>query len=327
MGPDTVEALRQVMIRHTKTMQIGNEAALALPNASVETVFLDMSEREVNLSETFKCSMNTPSSLKNASSLSALDMRFHQERAAASNVYTAATTFYTDAKVKIKASSISFASSIPFVHRKTRADIESMCSWIPGVFVKRPIHHMNQQLPQNAYFSSADKGCTKLRALCEDVFQLYQTDSAMRVIVFTQHLVALYSIVRMFQEDSRFLAVEVRMVEGDMPISARNNAIDAFQRTDRMPRILVMTTRTGAVGINLQAAYRVYLFEPSFDPAVEAQALGRIHRLGQTKDVTVKRFAFRNTIDERICKLHEAMKTTPFPMGRLPRWAAELLAN
>ena len=48
-----------------------------------------------------------------------------------------------------------------------------------------------------------------------------------------------------------------------------------------------MTYRTAAVGITLTAANRVYLFEPSLDPAQEVQAAGRIHRLGQTKEVNV----------------------------------------
>ena len=64
----------------------------------------------------------------------------------------------------------------------------------------------------------------------------------------------------------------------------------------------------GSVGITLTAATRVYLFEPAFDPATEAQAAGRIRRLGQTKDVLIKRFAYRNSLDESICKLHEAVK-------------------
>ena len=62
------------------------------------------------------------------------------------------------------------------------------------------------------------------------------------------------------------------------------------------------------MGITLTAATRVYLFEPAFDPATEAQAAGRIRRLGQTKDVLIKRFAYRDSLDESICKLHEAIR-------------------
>ena len=48
--------------------------------------------------------------------------------------------------------------------------------------------------------------------------------------------------------------------------------------------------RSGAVGINLTAANHVFLMEPAFNPALEAQAIGRAHRMGQTRPVVVKKF-------------------------------------
>ena len=50
------------------------------------------------------------------------------------------------------------------------------------------------------------------------------------------------------------------------------------------------------------------MMEPALDPAAELQAAGRVHRLGQTKDVVVKKFAFQNSLDSRIIKLHERIK-------------------
>jgi len=44
--------------------------------------------------------------------------------------------------------------------------------------------------------------------------------------------------------------------------------------------------------------------EPCVDPAFEVQAAGRIHRLGQSKDVLVKRLCFRNSYEEQVVKLH-----------------------
>ena len=70
-------------------------------------------------------------------------------------------------------------------------------------------------------------------------------------------------------------------------------------------KVFVITMRTGAVGITLTAASTVYLMEPSLDPGTEMQAAGRIHRLGQTKKVLVKRFVFRNTIEEMVCVAHK----------------------
>lgn len=81
------------------------------------------------------------------------------------------------------------------------------------------------------------------------------------------------------------------------------------------------------MGITLTAATRVYLFEPAFDPATEAQAAGRIRRLGQTKGVLIKRFAFRDSLDSKICELHAAIKRGDIKVvdGTIPAKGVRLL--
>ena len=66
-------------------------------------------------------------------------------------------------------------------------------------------------------------------------------------------------------------------------------AIDAFQK-DPPTTVFLLSMRSGAVGINLTAANHVFLMEPAFNPALEDQAVGRAHRMGQTRPVTVKKF-------------------------------------
>lgn len=69
------------------------------------------------------------------------------------------------------------------------------------------------------------------------------------------------------------------------------------------------------------------MFEPAIEPAAEVQMAGRIHRLGQTKDVLIKRFLFRGSIEERIDSLHRAMRNGSVAVtnGALPREAITLL--
>ena len=64
------------------------------------------------------------------------------------------------------------------------------------------------------------------------------------------------------------------------------------------------------------------------DPAEEAQAAGRIHRLGQTKDILVRRFAFKDTIDEHITQLHAEIKAGRIAVanGALPAEAVRIIA-
>jgi hypothetical protein len=61
----------------------------------------------------------------------------------------------------------------------------------------------------------------------------------------------------------------------------------------------------GAVGINLTQANRVFLLEPAMNPAVEAQAIGRVYRLGQTRNVQIVRLVIKNSVEERLMVLNQ----------------------
>ena len=64
-----------------------------------------------------------------------------------------------------------------------------------------------------------------------------------------------------------------------MTIMRAVQAIEAFQK-DPPTTVFLLSMRSGAVGINLTAANHVFLMEPAFNPALEAQAIGRAHRMG-----------------------------------------------
>ena len=61
----------------------------------------------------------------------------------------------------------------------------------------------------------------------------------------------------------------------------------------------------GAVGINLTQASNVYLMEPCFNPALEAQAIGRVHRLGQKRAVTITHLVMEDSVETRIRSMLE----------------------
>ena len=64
----------------------------------------------------------------------------------------------------------------------------------------------------------------------------------------------------------------------------------------------------GNCGVTLTSATRVFLMEPCLDPAHEIQCAGRIHRLGQTKDVLCKRYCFKESFEANVCELHDQIK-------------------
>lgn len=71
-------------------------------------------------------------------------------------------------------------------------------------------------------------------------------------------------------------------------------------------RIFLCSLRAGGVGLNLVAASRLYLLDLWWNPAVEEQAIQRVHRIGQTSEVHVYKFVVNDSIDEDLLELHRA---------------------
>ncbi len=82
----------------------------------------------------------------------------------------------------------------------------------------------------------------------------------------------------------------------------RAGVVESFQSKDGPP-VLLISLRAGGTGLNLTAADHVFLLDPWWNPAVEAQAADRAHRIGQENPVSVFRLVARNTVEERILAL------------------------
>jgi len=86
---------------------------------------------------------------------------------------------------------------------------------------------------------------------------------------------------------------------GGIPTAQREPILARFKE-DPQSHLLLMSYGTGAVGLNLQFAGYVFLFDRWWNPAVEDQAVNRAHRIGQKNPVIVTRFISKDTIEERI---------------------------
>jgi SNF2 family DNA or RNA helicase len=91
---------------------------------------------------------------------------------------------------------------------------------------------------------------------------------------------------------------------GRVPFAERQGILDRF-RNDANLHVMLMSYGTGSVGLNLQCANYVFLFDRWWNPAVEDQAVNRTHRIGQKDPVFVYRFLVQNTIEERIAEVLE----------------------
>ena len=88
--------------------------------------------------------------------------------------------------------------------------------------------------------------------------------------------------------------------------STRDRAaqVDAFQN-DPAKRVFLISLKAGGYGLNLTKADTVIHFDPWWNPAVEAQATDRAHRIGQERPVTVYKLITTGTVEEKILKLQE----------------------
>ena len=84
----------------------------------------------------------------------------------------------------------------------------------------------------------------------------------------------------------------------------RSAVVDRFQKPDGPP-VFLISLKAGGYGLTLTAADTVVLFDPWWNPAVEAQAADRVHRIGQTKPATIYKFITRGTVEEKILRLQE----------------------
>lgn len=84
----------------------------------------------------------------------------------------------------------------------------------------------------------------------------------------------------------------------------RGDIVNDFQ-SDKGINIFLISLKAGGLGLNLTAADYVFILDPWWNPSAELQALSRAHRIGQKKNVFVKRYITSNSIEEKIVKLQE----------------------
>ncbi|GLB44215.1 putative SNF2 family N-terminal domain [Lyophyllum shimeji] len=92
--------------------------------------------------------------------------------------------------------------------------------------------------------------------------------------------------------------------DGKMDRQTRDSVLSNFKRPGG-PKVILISTKCGSVGLNLVAANRIINMDLSWNYAAESQAYDRVHRIGQEKDVFVKRLVVENTIEERMLMLQD----------------------
>jgi SNF2 family DNA or RNA helicase len=117
-----------------------------------------------------------------------------------------------------------------------------------------------------------------------------------KALVFSQFV----GYLQHCRERLEAMAVDYCYLDGST--SDRGAVVKQFQ-TDPSKRVFLISLKAGGYGLNLTEADQVYLLDPWWNPAVEAQAIDRAHRFGQTQVVNAYRLVMRGTVEERILAL------------------------
>jgi SNF2 family DNA or RNA helicase len=119
-----------------------------------------------------------------------------------------------------------------------------------------------------------------------------------RALVFSQ-FTSLLAIVR-----RRLEQAGIRYEYLDGRTRDRAGAVGRFQ-SDPAIEVFLISLKAGGVGLNLTGADYVFILDPWWNPAAEAQAIDRTHRIGQTRNVIAYRLLARHTVEERVAHLQD----------------------
>ena len=144
-----------------------------------------------------------------------------------------------------------------------------------------------------------DQPSAKLDTLLAQVEQVIEENH--KALVFSQ-FTSLLAIVR-----SRLDVNRIPYAYLDGRTRDRQARVEQFQN-DPTTNLFLISLKAGGLGLNLHAAEYVYLLDPWWNPAVEAQAIDRAHRIGQTRQVFAYRLIARDTVEEKVLELQQSKR-------------------
>ncbi|KAM0680389.1 putative DNA helicase ino80 [Glugoides intestinalis] len=142
-----------------------------------------------------------------------------------------------------------------------------------------------------------------LNTFISDSGKLSRIDLLLKDLKSEGHRVLIYfQMTRMMDLFEEYLVkreYNYLRLDGSSKINQRKELVEQWQSCEDV-FIFILSTRAGGVGINLTAADTVIFYDNDWNPTVDQQAMDRVHRLGQTKNVTVYRLITANSVEEKV---------------------------
>ena len=210
-----------------------------------------------------------------------------------------------DAKPAIDARTVDGRFTCPFCEQYLRGAVFELTQ--AGIEAAEEAKALARENPRHSKIMARYSGPhTKTKALVAALLQSQEESQTLlqlgeppiKSVVFsgwTSHL----DLIQIALADAGLRYVRL---DGTMSRQKRNASLDAF-RDDPDTTIILISLTAGGLGLNLTTGSKVYVMEPQFNPAAEAQAVDRVHRLGQKREVTCTRFIMDNSFEENMLKL------------------------
>lgn len=122
-----------------------------------------------------------------------------------------------------------------------------------------------------------------------------------KILIFSQYVKHL----DLFRQDLDNRRISYAYLDGST--KDRQAQVESFQ-TDDSRKLFLISLKAGGVGLNLTAADYVFILDPWWNPAIEAQAIDRAHRIGQDRTVFTYKFITKNSVEEKILALQQSKK-------------------
>eukprot|EP01132_Coremiostelium_polycephalum_P000819 gene819-1025_t len=165
----------------------------------------------------------------------------------------------------------------------------------------------NQSSPMTTFKERVSKetwkSSTKINSLMDELNLVIKNEPESKSLVFSQWTTML-DLIEFPLTDAGIGFVRL---DGKMPQKQREVMIKRFKE-DPTIKVFLISMKAGGLGLNLVAASHVFLLDPWWNPASEEQAIDRVYRIGQLRNVFVTRFLIKDSIEERILKLQEYKK-------------------
>ncbi|KAK4888887.1 DNA helicase rad5 [Elasticomyces elasticus] len=155
-------------------------------------------------------------------------------------------------------------------------------------------------------------GSAKIGALLAALRRMRKSDPLAKTVVFSQFT----SFLDLLGPALMAARIPTLRFDGSMSQKERAKVLAEFANRTGFT-VLFLSLRAGGVGLNLTCAKRVFMMDPWWSFAVEAQAIDRVHRMGQTEEVKVVRFVVEGSIEEKMLKVQDRKKFIASSLGMM----------